>query len=256
MLDLMGVANSNPFTFTQDLRQWLEDADVNPKGFKPTLLGFGEWPEDVSGVVLVPTVSLLTRRLPLLEDANAVVVCFDTAVLLEYLTPLHMLDVLPKTQSFRYVFKPIDGFEVIRRIQQAKAQRQHVEVSKKEVDLIPTLLGETQGSVLAPMLTYLYSVKDTNLRHEYQLKILHWMRDGLDLEEELPESRARDRLLEHLQSDVAVATLAAVREMVSKRKAGKTVNLEKLATSHKINVFDLKWVVHQFQKADIQIKAA
>lgn len=256
MLDLMGVANSNPFSFTQGLREWLEAADVSPKGFKPTLLGFDQWPEEISGVVLVPTVNLLLRRLPQLEEANVVVVCFDTAVLLEYVTPMHLLDVLPKSQSFRYVFKPIDGFEVVRRIQQAKAHRVHVEVSKKEVDLIPTLLGETQGSILAPMLTYLYSVKDTNLRHEYQLKILHWMRDGLDISQELPDSKAKERLMAHLQSDVAVATVSAIREMVSKRKAGKTVNLEKLATAHKINVFDLKWVVHQFQKADIQVKAA
>ena len=259
MYALLGVANTNPASFMQGLRKYLSDEELDAATYRPTLLGFDEWPEQVKGVVMVPTVALLLQRLPQLAKAPVVVIVFDTALLLEYVPACTALDVVPKTQSFRYTFKPLDYGDAVRRIDRARREREHVTVSPKDLSVIPTLLGQTQASLLSPILTWLYSIKDTNARHQHMRTIYGWMRgDGnVDaLSEQLPGSKSCARLVEWFSQDVGVRTVKAVREMVRRKSEGKTANLEKIAKTHGVTLFDLKYIAQMLQKLDLSATSA
>jgi hypothetical protein len=255
MYALLGVSNTDIFEFTQSMRRWVTEADLDAAPFRPTLLGFEEaWPEEIKGVVVVPTVALFLQHLPQLIRSKAVVFVFDTAVLLEYVKQMPILDLLEKRQSFMYRYKPLDGHEVVRLIVAARTERTHVEVSKQDVQVIPTLLGATKSSLLTPILNFLYSTKNTNQRTDYQRAIYGWMRADRPitaLTEQLPEGKATNLLIEFLVNDeVGKNTVTAVREMVATRASGKQVNIDKLAKKYDLASFDLRYLQTTMQKSD------
>lgn len=254
MYALFGVSNTSIFDFAQNLKGWVEEAGHEIAPYRPTLLGFDqEWPEDIKGIVLVPTVSLFLQRLPLLEEAKAVVFVFDAAIQLEYLKPIEILDLLEKRQSFVYRFKPLDGIEVVHKIVQARKHRESIEVEQATLDVIPRLLSETKSSLLSPILTFLYGVKDTSKRHEYQKTIYGWMKSTSAVKtliDRLPEGKAAVRLKEFFESEVGVNTMKAVREMVAAKSEGKQANAEKLAKKYDLTPFDLRYLNAAMNKAE------
>ena len=251
---LFGVANHNIFQVGSLLRQHYSDSP----DLKPTMCGFQQEPS--SKIVLIPTISQLLTNLPMLERADCVVFVFDAPVLLEYLTPIELIDVIPnKVNSFTYRYKAIHLGDIVDRIDGALRSKKHITIEQATLDVIPRLLGETKSSVLAPILNFLYSVSDTDRRLSYQSIIYAWFSTSQSTEElethlysvskRKKRSGAIDKLIAYLDSEAGLIARAAVADINELRKAKKVVNYKSLSTRHNIAEFDLKYLVKAMRKA-------
>ncbi len=251
MLALYGVSNSSIVTFMRGLRPAVMEAvaDDEVTKFKPTLLAFEDGEDVVSalrGIILVPTVALFSRWRELLKDRPVVVVIFDTAILLEYVSGLKALDVAEKMQSHTYTFKPIDYAAFFSEVLHAKKRKSHVEVGAKTMDLIPRMLGSTKASILSPILTYTYTLKDIGQRHKAQVALFEWLRNGEPGSmPRLPESTESKRLFTFLSGESATKLVGAVRAVVG----GKSVDAA--AKKFDVSAFDIRYVRAQFGKLGI-----
>lgn len=248
MFGLFGVSNTGMVNFVRGLRGVLDDHDWHT--FKPSMLSFmstQEEVEELKGVVMVPSLSQLRKWKAVLMKRPVVVFVFDTAIVLEYVPSITVLDLLEKQQAHRYIYKTLNYEEVVDVIKRAKSLKKRVEFAESEMLLIPQLLESTQPSILSPILNYIYTLRDLNQRHAAQLKLFQWIRKGdPDSTPVLPESKGSKRLLSFLGDSSARNLIKAVGEMMN---GGAP---DKLAKKHSVAAFDLRYVRSQFTKFGIK----
>lgn len=248
MFGLFGVANAGLVSFNRGLRSAASDDEWAM--CKPTMLSHMDTQEEVEalkGVIMVPTIALLRKWKAVLMKRPVVVFVFDTAIVLEYVPSIIVLDVLEKQQAHRYKYKPLDFVEVLHVISRAKSLKKRVEIQESDMLLIPQMLESTQPSILSPILNYIYTLRDMNQRHAAQVKLFQWIRNGdANKAPDLPESKGTKRLLSFLGDASARNLIQAVGEMMN------GVAPDKLAKKHSVAAFDLRYVRSQFAKFGIK----
>lgn len=248
MLGIFGVSNVGLMGFRAALRKVVSDDELAT--YMPTVLMFDHTLDDVSqmkGVLLVPTLARLLKFRDILAKRPVIVIVFDTAISLEYIPEIEILDVAEKIQTHKFVFRPIDYQGLLRKIQKAKAAKQHVEIKESDILLIPRMLESTQSSLLSPILNYIYTLKDMNQRHTAQVSLFRWMKEGqVDKFPVLPESSGSKKLLSFLSVESTRNLITAVQEMV------KGVAPDKLSKKYDVAAFDLRYIRAQFSKLGIK----
>lgn len=254
---LYGITNNNICTVAQYIEDWKKGLPEDRKARLVTqILGF----EDdtlKSGikVLLVPSTSVFTKNLTLINKANAVVFVFDAAVRCEYLQPIQMLDVQSKTSSYSYTFRAIDSTYIIEKLRTGLVLSNELEISTNTVKVIPAMLDQVRGrSLMQPILTYLYKIPDTDKRYQYQAIILKWLvsTDSLaELKKQLPDHSQPQTLalIKCLETPPGVEGRQAVNEVLELRKAGKAVIYDKLAKKYpNIDTFDVRYILRTYQR--------
>lgn len=258
MKAIFGVANHNVGYVEQILHTHSKD-----QGYKFGVVGFGEKLSKSKDVLCILSIQELKKNLKVLnkKDNQQVVLLFDAAVHLEYVKGLKMLDVKPKKRSFCYSFIPLTAPDLIDNVSSALESEKKTKVSVEEIKVIPTLLNNTLPSILNPIQTFLYRIKNPEKRLEYQKLIYVWLASNEDVSSLMSrlklerKSKGSKSFEEALQSKQCGRTRKAIRAaLISKlpidedstkksKKAGSASSYKKLAHKYKLDIFDIKYSV-------------
>jgi len=255
MLGLFGVANHSIFEIGSRLKSHFKDrVPIKMVGFKESELS--------PGILLIPTVDRFINVIDRLKGLRCVCIVFDTPVLLEYLKPIEILDVVPhKINSFTYRFQDIHLNEMADSIAERLDNKKHIVVLQEDLDIIPRLLGDTQSSILAPILEFLYSVPNTGERLRYQTCIYGWFyteRDSTALTNSLMKILGKGsdripvsvkRLVTFLDSDVGVNTREILHKVAQDKEAGINTNLPVICKKYNISEFDIRYLLKAIRKS-------
>lgn len=245
-MKLLGLGNHNIHTASQMFKS-------------SQMLDFdGEIPEGTH-TLLVPTVNLFMKHKAKLEKTKNTVIVFDTPVLLEYLHPIRILDLMAKKASYSFRFKPLSAKEA----NEAIADTEHVKaVDYKYIDIIPTLLQASQGSILNPILNYLYAIPDTDKRTYHQKLVYTWLRSDKGIEDlhksvlkftkQKKVTKGLSRLSTFLVSELANNTRKALVTITEAKALKKPVNFKKIEKDFKVSAFDLKYLLKALRKIELQ----
>lgn len=254
---LLGVCNHNISQVSAMCRELkvpihIVSYDLEPN-FDPSKIAAGT-------MLLIPTVRLFTRLCERLNAApHLLVSVFDAAPSVEMLEPIKLLDVEVQPVSFVYRFRRIRTHDLQYAL--AATTESPIVVKRRTLNLIPTMLNALPGSVLQHVLTYCYTVSNTDERTEQQSVIYKWLFQGDDVESlkqaldtRWPKRRckARDVLADKLSK--MAEPLANLRRALSasqtirQRKVGKAgiamaVPYNKLAIQFSVDAFDLRYLM-------------
>jgi hypothetical protein len=259
---ILGVANHNVGYVEQFLHPHSKS-----KGYKFGVVGFGQKFPKSKDVVCVLSLHELKKNLKFLNKKSnqQVVILFDAPVHLEYVKNLKMLDVKPKKRSFCYSFMPLSKPDLTHSVSQALNSSDTLKISIEDLKVVPTLLNETLPSILNPIQTFLYRIKNPEKRLEYQKLIYVWMvsRETVDdlmarLKVERKTQGIRD-FEEALRSKECSKTRKAVRAALEAqlptendaddkktKKANKSY--QKLAQKYGLDIFDVKYCIQAIRR--------
>ena len=242
-MNLFGIATNNIFNVQRSLLL------LNPK-LRIQVVGFDDLPKDAD-VHLVPTTAKFLKVRHQLEELTSKVFVFDTPVLLEYLKPIRVLDVAKKTKTFKYGFHTLTP-AILQEALDEKFKKQLV--TKEAIDVIPTFLSQTQGSILSHILTFLYSVPKTDRRLKYQRMIYDWFQSEdsvVTLASKLSKkpNKAVTKLTNFLESSLAQNARKALQHIAQEKATKKSVPLDKVAKKFGVDLFDIKYVLKAIRKA-------
>lgn len=253
MYGLLGICNHDPATVFKLLPTWVEAAGLDLATYEPTLLTHTPWEIPVKGVVGIPSVALFQQRFEHLVKAKATVILFDSAPLLEYIPNMPILDLAAKHVSYQYRFKDLDSSSVIQHLVKARTDRVHIEIDTQDLDLIPTLLNQTQSSLLAPMLTYLYAIPVAD-RPQVRSRFYKWLtldKTVDDLMGKIPSNKHAGNLQKWLVSETGINTHEAVKTLWQLKQQGKPAPIAKVAKQFDLAEYDLKYLLIAINKEQL-----
>jgi len=161
VISLHGVSNANILSVTLLLKE---------KGVTQVqVLNFEDTIKPRAKVLLIPTVTLFLKRRQSLKDMKASVIVFDTPYCLEQISDLVLLDAKRST-NFKYKFYDLcwEQLELVLKTQSK------IKARKKDDNLIQVLLDQTTPSIMKPIQTYLYTIKDVEERQRCNSIILKY----------------------------------------------------------------------------------
>lgn len=259
MKALVGICNNSVLTVRDILEQYQKD---RKRKMKVQVLGLEETVRKKAHVILISTLHCFIRNHKALEKSDAVVIVFDTPMLLEYVKPIAILDLLEKKLSYIYSFKPLDFDSFAAHMDAALGQKTNIKVKREQFDVIPTMLGSQLSTILNPVQNYLYGVRDTDKRLQYQKHIYTWLVSGAavaTLEKGMMRLIGGDkkpvgltRLVETLDQEGFLKMRKAFKEAFdSKVQTGakkKAVNTKALAKRHGVDPFDIRYAMKALRK--------
>lgn len=215
-----------------------------------------EKPTSKRVVVLCPTVSLFAANRDILDQCkDATVIVFDTAVKLEYIRPMEILDVETKKSSYIYRFRELNS-GIVRRAMERKTE---VKVKTRPLKLIGRLLGQTHDSFIAKIMNFLYRIPNSEGREETKLMILSHLSENMvkELADKLEQKYKRNELIKGFiemlrkgeadnfakglgEVTVALRGKRALRKEDAEAKL-KATNYKKIAKQYGVSRFDLQY---------------
>ncbi len=257
MKDILGISNNNIFGVYQTIKNCVDNLDDKEQAkYRVQSLGFSEAPKSGATIILVPTVARFLKQIDALNASNAIVLVFDTPVLLEYLKPIKLLD-CKKKASYLYQFVELTTDKLMTTINTGFTGKR-MQVESQTIDVIPTILNSVHGSILNHILTFLYSVPNTDKRYQYQNIIYSWIQsqDDVDhLEIKLKtlmkkKSVGFTKFIEYMKSDITANTRAAIKEIFELKAKKKPIMYKRISSVHQVNEFDLKYLLKAIRKAN------
>jgi hypothetical protein len=253
MYGLYGICNHDPATVFKLLTACSDEQGLDMETYTPKLLPHTPWTSPISGIVGVPSVALFQQRFEHLVKAKAVIILFDSAPLLEYIKDLPIFDLATKHVSYQYRFKDLDSDSVLKQLVHSYKAKQHIDITTQDLELIPTLLNQTQSSLLSPMLTYLYAIPlaDRSQARSLFYKWLTLDKTVDDLMARLPGNKQASNLRNWLDSETGVSTHQAVRTLWQLKQQAKPVNTAKIAKQFNLAEYDLTYLLIAINKEQL-----
>lgn len=223
-----------------------------------------EKPTSKRVVILCPTIALFNANREILNQCKqASVIVFDTAVKCEYLKPVEMLDVEKKRSSYVYKFKPLEPLVLRKKIE----LQTDVEVSGKNVDLIPKLLSQTHDSFVGHIINFLYRIQDSEAREKVKLMVFVSLSENkiTELADKLEKKYKRNELVKSFikmlregkldgfakslqEMTLGIKGKKALRAQDAEAKL-KATNYKKLSKVHGVSKFDLQYSARYISRA-------
>jgi hypothetical protein len=254
MKQLFGVANNNIYHVESLLHQYQK---AHGK-LKVQIVGFGKLPNKEAQVMLLPNVKMLSDNLKVIQKSKAVVLVFDCPVLCDYLKPITLLDVAKRSPSYKYVFKPLEYEDFETHLRRALRVKERVKIDKSYIDVIPKLLGEQLSSVLNPIMTFLYRIRDTDRRQDYHKLIMEWLVSGaptkdlrkivMGMGDFKREPKAMTTLIDYFEDEGAANARIALKEAMDAKSAKKPVSFKKLSKKYQIDPYDIRYTLAVLRK--------
>lgn len=238
---LYGLGNHSIFHVQRTLKE-------HNRALKLQTLGLATSVKPGAEVILVHTVTNFNRKRKDLNASDAVVIVFDTPVLLETLDPIELLDA-KRIAPLRYAFTPFSKEELLTRLNVSG----NVTAQRQEVDVIPTLLNSTFPSIMKPMLTFLYSIPNTDKRIDYRFQLLRYLikpkismkdlrKSLIALSRQKETSTNLDELLDFFTTEQVANTRKVLGAIRKAKKAGHPPRIDKLCEEHRVSAFDVKYI--------------
>jgi len=253
---LFGVTNNNIAHLSHHIRAFRDLlSPEKKKKLRVQILDFEEKVRDTVNVLLVPSITLFNNNLRDINDSNAVVFVFGPPVRCEYLYPITLLDVQQKRNSFTYLFVPELTYEIVEKALLTGLRSPNTTiVDQRALDVIPTLLDETKGSIMQAIMSYLYKVPNTDKRQWQQSLIFSWLLSDYD-EEQLylalgtTKNKNLDKLVAFFNSELGMQSRAALKEVTELRRLKKPVIYKSMAKKYpKLDMFDLRYALKVYKR--------
>lgn len=245
MIGLYGIASHSPVDTVRVLKRVIEEdeLDVSIQVLTPS---DNEYDGESNAVVVIGH-QLLDRNRKVLDKKKVRVYLVDNPVFCSNYTDLQFLDV-EKKGTLKFILTPLTDAAV----RESLRQKVKVSTEKVKVDVIPTLLGQTNSSVLLPIQTFLYTIANADERSKYHARLFSWLSDNGDVDQLtfLDESKkAHKRLLDWMRTETGKKAAKALHTCLSSRSNGKQIKFSKLEEKYGVSAFDIKYALLALRKA-------
>ena len=182
----------------------------------------------------------LARNFKRLDSADTKVFVFSDPISLAEFSGLRGID-YANIDDFSFKRMPLDITSVFKSTP--------VEIHRQKNDFLPRLIASvTHGSLLTPLMTFIYSLSSQNqntvkraaVRFLYEGLSQRWLADEVSL---CLTERASDKLLSILTTSIAEAYAVAMQQVRAVRKAKKDVNIAALAKQFSVSDYELSYML-------------
>jgi len=249
MKSLIGITNNDIFTVRTLIDKFAKKKRLQVLGFEDKL-------DRAANIIFIPTLALLLRHIKNINRSKATVFLFDDPVKCHYLKGITLLDIEKINPAYRYKFKPLTKAlikKALKIIGPAKIKQQ-------DLKLIPTLLQNSDGGVLAPILDFLYQSPNAVRRQKYAKEIYLWfagdknvnvLRKKLQKIGGFGKDDSLEILIKILESNKYIALRKAVSEIWKRRKTDKPITYQKIIEQYKIKSYDIKFLIFNLEKYSV-----
>lgn len=159
------------------------------------------------------------------------------------------LDLLEQKPTFRARFKDLTQDKLNRVMDRCLNTHRKVRIEK--VDPVDSLMDQQLGSILNPISSFLYTVRDPEEREKFKRTIFGWLiseRKPTWLVNKVMRMGGYNRIPKALTGLVETVEQGdgprkAFRLMVAARQEGKPVNYRKLSKTYKVSTFDMRYTM-------------
>lgn len=254
MLGIFGISNYSVPHIRGVVRKQLRCG--KPDGPTLAILGKG-MPYASASVLLVVGVGCLRTYRTRLQTSKSAVLVFDSPLNLSTVRPMVFLDTAYAKISGLYIPTELDVPNVTKLLHNSLVSTAHVDVEiQGKQDVATAMLGQQLVSVLNPIQTFLYSVRDAEKRTQYQHLVYGWLvstRNRATLEREITRLMGQEKIPKAVAS-----MLNALDEQEGMRKAFQevhrltneraTINYKAIGTQYKVAPFDLRYTANVLKK--------
>jgi hypothetical protein len=183
----------------------------------------------------------------ILSDGHNVFL-LDSPVFCSNYRNIELLDVVSKTRSFKFVFRPLEVSDIVTALKSPGAS---IDTVRDKVDIIPHLLADTPASALHYIQTFLYSVPDVDKRSRWSHDLFLSIEKGTpfkDLDWFKPTNQKHRAFLEWSESEEGQKILAALHSAVN-IASRSTADLKRLEREYGVSRFDIRYSLLTIRKA-------
>jgi len=229
-------------------------------------------PQDLTGIVLVPSFSLFVSRVKELKAASAVVI-FDTPLLLQQAIGIDILDAKRGQfqHSWRLTYVPLDRSLLLKVVRASTKKTKYVDI--KAIDLLPRVIEQVKhSSMMDKLLAALYSVTHhkriifTKLVTEYLLGFTS-KKYFLNQYKKIVPTRGKGKetaflFLDYLhkpennryfQAFGKVGEILQNNQKFTKKLEGvkkKPLSYEKIARKYGVDTYELRYMLKTYRKVE------
>lgn len=193
---------------------------------------------------------LVEKRINL---SNSTVILIENAAIATQYKGVQLLD-CDQIKSYHFKFKPLDS-ELVLKLRESKGGDSHLDLSRAKVDIIPELLNAQPPSILNPVMTFAYTVADTDKRTKYLIDLFQMIRNQGSIEEISwfnPENKRMNVLREWLESSIGRTAMVSLSNALNKVKVTDgTQEFKDLAEEHGVAKFDINYAVEFIKRTQL-----
>ena len=247
MRGLFGIGNSSIALVSYIIKEKYPDKKVQ-------ILSPEENAKNKAEIILVPSIQVFCKNKTALEGTKASVFIFDTPAYLEFLYPIRILDA-KKSSGFQYKLFNIN----ISDIESALLINERTRASIRTVNIIPKLLNSTIPSILKPIMTFLYSVQNTEQRALYKQQIFSYFSDKKLSTNDLRASmlsitgnkrsfKVVEGLVDFIKEELAENVKKAIISVVEEDASAKSSRINKICSDFSVSSYDVKYLLKAIYK--------
>lgn len=252
---LWGAVNHSP----QQVQDFLDSISKSSFSGKlksdivlPEDIKTSRWDKKAQILIVVSVFALDLLAAKRVDLSKKTIVLVDNVVLATQYKQLKLLDCLIQ-KSYHFKFIPLNS-ELVLSIRGEDSQAIVLNRSSK-VDIIPNLLNAQPPSVLNPVMTFAYTVPDTDKRTKYLVDIFNAIRakgNICDFEWYNPSNKRMIELSEWMDSDIGRIAIAALSDALNKVKpTDGSDEFYKLADDHNVAKFDINYAVEFIKRVKV-----
>lgn len=159
------------------------------------------------------------------------------------------LDLLEQKASFRTRFKDLTQEKVNKVMTRCLTSHRKVRIEK--IDPVDSLMEQQLGSILNPISSFLYTVRDPEEREKFRRTIFGWLiseRKPTWLIGKVMRMGGYNRVPKALAGLVETVEQGdnprkAFRQMVAAKQDGKPINYRKLSKTYQVSTFDMRYTM-------------
>ena len=226
---------------------------LEKQGLNVQLYVYPDKVKDTTDVLLICNSGVFNNMMDDLGNTDVCVLLFDSAIRLDSYIGMTVWDVAARKQSFRFEFCTPSFTKMAKVLKEELADTDSVVPCHSGINVAAHLLNTTPNSYLATLQTWKYKIKDTHVREEAFNYFIDWL---------FNPAQSKENLLAHLEkitgkdkassilfaSDVFLKIKEVLIDVKTKRDAGKTVTMSKVAEKASLSTFDLQYLYNSYTK--------
>lgn len=186
------------------------------------------------------------------KATDSIIFVFDNPVILEHYG-VEIIDLQTKKNSYSYVYKALDYNTVVTTIKNGMKNKSISLPAHTNFDILPKLLNSVTGSITQNILSFIYSVKETDNRPQYINRIVSWLMTPNTTVSDLADdfsgmsTKAVATLVEFLNSEHGINTKKACECLAISKSKNKPVSYSKLQEDFHVEPYDLKYLLRYYR---------
>lgn len=187
------------------------------------------------------------------DMSKSTVVLIENAAVATQYSGIKLLD-CTQIKSYQFKFKPLDS-ELVLSLRESIDEEPFLDLTRAKVDIIPELLNAQPPSILNPVMTFAYTIPDTDKRTKYLVDIFQMIRSQGSIEDIKwfnPDNKRMAELRDWLESKIGRLAMVALSNALNKVKSSDGGDeFRELAEEFDVAKFDINYAVEFIKRTQV-----